>query len=142
MKVRPREWLALNAFRAQQIVANEGYMQYVIVIQHRESWQNIGQILESKANLSSYCNEVARQLNMHYRAPPLPVDLRYSQLPQVPMVSMEGTNFTHNASSDLAHFGGQAPTHGARGGEDEIMDREAHIQQFRQIAMNKHNIRC
>jgi len=77
LKARPREWLALNGFRANQLVTDKGYVEYIIVPQHRESWQLIGQILDSKANLCSYCNEVAKQLNMHYRAPPLPVDLRY-----------------------------------------------------------------
>jgi hypothetical protein len=42
---------------------------------HREPWQNITSILESKAALTTYCLEVAKQLDMRYRSPPLPVDL-------------------------------------------------------------------
>ena len=33
MKARPREWLALNGFRAFRIVADQGYVEYAIVIQ-------------------------------------------------------------------------------------------------------------
>lgn len=133
MKARPREWLALNGFRAHRIVADQGFMEYAIVIQHRESWQSIGVLLDSKANLSSYCNEVARQLNMHYRAPPLPVDLRYAQMPQLPPTTPDGGLTSTPEENNF----GTAP----KANREEEMDREAHIQQFRQIAMNKHNIR-
>jgi hypothetical protein len=33
MKARPREWLALKGFRAHRVVADQGYMEYAIVIQ-------------------------------------------------------------------------------------------------------------
>lgn len=127
MKARPREWLALYGFRASRIVADQGFVEYAIVIRHRNNWQNIGLILDSKANLSSYCNEVAKQLNMHYRAPPLPVDLRYAHISQLPM-SQEGGATPKDNNFDTA-----APA--------EEMDREAHIREFRQLALNKHNIR-
>lgn len=45
-------------------------------LKHRESWQNIGAILTSKADVTSFTLEVAKQLNMRYNAPPLPVSLR------------------------------------------------------------------
>jgi len=115
IKARPREWLSLNGFRASRLVADQGYVEYTIVIQHRDSWQNIGQLLDSKANLSSFCLEVASQLDIHYRAPPLPVDLKYSQDadPPVPM-EVEGMH---------------------------ELDSEARAEEFRSIALNKHNIR-
>jgi hypothetical protein len=78
MKGRPREWLSLNGFRASKIVTDKGYVEYTLVVQHREKWQAIVALLDSKANLQSYCVAVAKQLDIHYHAPPLPVDLKYS----------------------------------------------------------------
>ena len=46
---------------------------------HRDAWKNVGQILDSKANLSSYILEVQQQLGLNYQAPPLPVDMKYSK---------------------------------------------------------------
>ena len=34
-------------------------------------------MLDSKANMSSYILEVTQQLGMHYKAPSMPVDLKY-----------------------------------------------------------------
>jgi hypothetical protein len=39
----------------------------------------VGQILESKGNLTSYCQEVARELGMEYKAPLLPVEVKYTK---------------------------------------------------------------
>ena len=75
VKERPREWLALNGFRATQVAAEQGYVEYVIILSHRESWQNIGAILQSKADVASYCLEVSKKLDMKYTAPALPVNL-------------------------------------------------------------------
>ena len=72
---RPREWLAFLGFRAGAISVDLGYITYKIVVQHREPWQQIISVLESKATLTTYCLEVAKQLDMRYRSPPLPVDL-------------------------------------------------------------------
>ena len=88
MKARPREWLSLNGFRPSEIVTDKGYIQYTLAVQHREKWQFIGQLLDSKANLQTYCLEVAKQLNIHYHAPPLPVDLKYS--PAMPIAETFG----------------------------------------------------
>lgn len=46
-----------------------------VIAQHRNSWQAIGGIVESKANLTTYCLEVARQLEIRFSSPSLPVDL-------------------------------------------------------------------
>lgn len=47
-----------------------------LVSQHRESWQNIGSILTSKADLTSFTLELSKQLGMRFNAPPLPVTLK------------------------------------------------------------------
>lgn len=116
MKARPREWRALNGFRANRVVANENYIEWLIVIQHREAWQEVGQVLDSKANLNSYCQEVARQLKMEYQAPRLPVELQYAPSP----LEQPLANETESSRS---------------------LDRDALTQEFQSIARNKHNIR-
>jgi hypothetical protein len=78
-------------------------------VQHREKWQNVGQLLDSKANLQSYCLEVAKQLNVHYHAPPLPVDLKYS--PAIPVAEIFGN-------------------------ESASMNDEARADMFRSLALN------
>jgi len=114
MKARPREWRALNGFRANRVVANENYIEWLIVIQHREAWQEVGQVLDSKANLNSYCQEVARQLDMEYQAPRLPVELQHAPSPLEQPVPNES---------------------------NRTLDREALTHEFQQIARHKHNIR-
>ena len=75
IKARPREWIALSGFRATRVEADFGYVEYKIIAQHREKWQNIGAILQSKADLSSFILEVTKKLDMKYESPPMPVNL-------------------------------------------------------------------
>lgn len=74
-KQRPREWAAFIGFRPSDVVIDRGYIGYTLIAQHRESWQKIGAILGSKANLTTYLLEVSKQLGMRYVSPSLPVDL-------------------------------------------------------------------
>ncbi|KAL7499239.1 hypothetical protein ACHAWT_010159 [Skeletonema menzelii] len=75
IKARPREWIALSGFRATSVEADFGYVEYKIIAQHREKWQNMGAILQSKADLSSFILEVTKKLDMKYESPPMPVNL-------------------------------------------------------------------
>ena len=75
LKDRPREWLAFTGFRATEVVEDKGFIGYKVIAQHRNAWQQAGSVIESKAQLTSYCSEIAKQLDMRYRSPPLPVDL-------------------------------------------------------------------
>lgn len=38
IKVRPREWLAFNAFRVDGVYADKGYMKIEVIVQHRDTW--------------------------------------------------------------------------------------------------------
>jgi hypothetical protein len=76
VKERPREWVVLLGFRATRCEPDLGFIEYIVVLQHRESWQNIGAILTSKADLTSFTLELSKQLGMRYHAPPLPVTLK------------------------------------------------------------------
>jgi hypothetical protein len=75
VKARPREWLSCSGIRCVKVEADLGYVQYVIILQHRDSWQHLGGILEHKAAVMSYCLEIQKKLGMRFLAPPTPVDL-------------------------------------------------------------------
>jgi hypothetical protein len=74
-KERPREWISLCSFRCTRVETDLGYIEYVIVLQHREAWQNLPAILESKGNFCSYGLEVQKELDMKYTAPRRPIDV-------------------------------------------------------------------
>lgn len=113
LKARPREWLAMTGFRALHIAPELGYIEYMMHVQHRESWQQFTQLQDSRANFCSYCLEVSFQLGMHYSAPPLPVDLRYSE---------------------------QAAPRQEESVTDYDIDSATRLEGFRSLAMTQHNI--
>lgn len=57
-------------------------MQYKMLLQHREAWQNMNAILNSRAEITSFALEVAKQLDMRYIAPPLPIQLDMTSQPK------------------------------------------------------------
>jgi len=75
VRERPREYIGELSFRAVNVEADVGYIKYVICLQHVESWQNIGDVLDAKAKVASFCLEVQKKMDMRYIAPPMPVDL-------------------------------------------------------------------
>ena len=77
LKQRPREFAAMLGFRPSDVAVDRGYIEYILIAQHRESWQKIGSILNSKANLTTYLLEVTKQLGMRYISPALPVELKF-----------------------------------------------------------------
>jgi hypothetical protein len=75
VKSKPREWLAFNAFRMTRFEADLGYVEYKIVLQHRESWQQIGAILTSLADVQAYGFAMTKEMKMGYQSPSLPVEM-------------------------------------------------------------------
>lgn len=71
IKTRPHKWAKLHGFRATKIEADLGYIQYIIVLQHVESWQNLGVIKESLAAVASFCLEVSKKMDMRFVNPPV-----------------------------------------------------------------------
>ena len=55
-------------------------LEYVIVVTHREMWQNIGPILSSQADLASFSLEVSKKLDLRYHQPPKPVHLSFDTI--------------------------------------------------------------
>ena len=91
VKARPREWLSCHAIYATRVEADLGFIAYVVELQHRDSWQHVAGILESKAAVVSFCLEVQKQLGMRYRAPPTPVDLSFKGATTYSRSVMQGT---------------------------------------------------
>jgi hypothetical protein len=75
VRSRPKEWFRLLGFRVSKIEADLGYIEYSICLQHREAWQNITPILNSRNTMHAYCLELSKKLDMRYKSPHLPVDL-------------------------------------------------------------------
>lgn len=75
VQVRPKEWGRLLGFRVSKIESDLAYIEYSICLQHREGWQNIVPILNSRNTMHSYCLELSKKLDMRYKSPHLPVDL-------------------------------------------------------------------
>jgi hypothetical protein len=65
----------LNGFRATRVNLEQNFIEYVICVTHRELWQNVGPILQSKADLASFSLEVSKKLNLRYEQPEKPIHL-------------------------------------------------------------------
>jgi hypothetical protein len=57
------------------------YVEYLLILKHRESWQNVGAMLTSKAEVNSFCLELSKKLDMRYVSPAMPVDLALVKRP-------------------------------------------------------------
>jgi hypothetical protein len=73
---RPREWSSMLGFRVSRLEADLGFIEYNAALRHREAWQNIVPILNSRNTMHAFCLELAKRLDMRYKHPPLPVDLK------------------------------------------------------------------
>ena len=76
VKDRPREWLAFSAFRLSAVEPNQGYVEYKVIMQHRESWQQIGALLNSKADVQLFAYELSKEMGMGYENPATPIIVR------------------------------------------------------------------
>jgi small-conductance mechanosensitive channel len=79
VKERPREWIRLVSFRCKRIEADLGFMEYVIIGQHREAWQNLPAIVQSKSDVLCFGLETQKELNMKYTAPHVPIDIHQTR---------------------------------------------------------------
>lgn len=76
VRERPRQWVRLVAFRTNRVETDLGFVEYILVIQHREKWQNLPAILTSRGAVYNYSIELQKELNMRYTAPHVPIDIR------------------------------------------------------------------
>jgi hypothetical protein len=104
---RPREWLGVVGFLTTRVDSSLGFQEIgkpilsprisiflgpnttthlyalsicaVVILQHRESWQSVLALLVSKGEVTAYCHELQKKMDMRYKSPPLPVDLSVNQ---------------------------------------------------------------
>lgn len=90
IKARPREWANFNGFRAGAIHTDLGYIEYTVSLSHREAWQNIIAIINSKAEVAAFCLELSKQLELTVSTPTLPVTLTMAKDKSMEMDSQAG----------------------------------------------------
>ena len=94
VKLKPREWFDFSAFRLIRIEADLAFVEYKIVLQHRESWQEVGQLLDSLADVQSFAFDLSKEMQMTYKAPCMPVELNMvSSNEQAGVPLMPSTSF-------------------------------------------------
>lgn len=76
---RPREWSKLWDVRNMAVSADQGFVEYMVILEHVENWQNLDSLLYSRGQARKFCHELSKQLDMRYISPPLPVDLRIGE---------------------------------------------------------------
>jgi small-conductance mechanosensitive channel len=143
LKARPREWLALNAFRVNYLQGEKSWMRIEVVIQHRESWQNVGTILDSKGNFMSYCTEVQKMLGIQYKAPHLPIEMSIGDMNTLAKEFLVSESY----NVDGSNYGKveQGTDERVEEGENLLRDENATStdrgEMFRSLAHNRFNIR-
>ncbi len=75
IKDRPREWIKVVSLRCIRVETELQFLEYVLIVQHRESWQSFATIQVSKSDIYVHALQLQRDLNMYYTAPKLPVEL-------------------------------------------------------------------
>lgn len=99
IKDRPREWRAFNGFRVTRVEIDLGFVEYKVMMTHRERWQNLGAILDSTAEVQTFARELCTKMDIQYQAVPMPVDLH---MPGSTAVSKHPTNQKSISSVDAA----------------------------------------
>ena len=72
---RPREWTKLIRITSSNVQADQGFVEYLICLQHVNKWQQLDSIKVSRSQAKFFCHELSKQLGMRYKSPSLPVDL-------------------------------------------------------------------
>lgn len=90
-KNRPREWRSYDSFRAARLDAEAGFIEYMVVATHRNSWYDWTTVHTSKAAMIHFSMELSKQLGIFYRTPPVPVDLSIQNGSFPPAASVAGS---------------------------------------------------
>lgn len=77
VKDRPRQWMAFNGFRVTRVEIDLGFVEYKVMMTHREKWQNLGAVLDSTAEVQTFARELCTKMDIQYQAVPMPVDLYF-----------------------------------------------------------------
>jgi hypothetical protein len=72
---RPREWLGFTTFRVNRVETEQGFIEYMFVGTHRDSWYHLGTLRDSLGSLLSFTVELSKKLGITYTTPPMPVNM-------------------------------------------------------------------
>lgn len=72
---RPREWVKLSDIKNCDVSPDQGFVEYLVVLQHVNNWQELGSLFTSRSHARTFCHELSKQLDIRYKSPSLPVDL-------------------------------------------------------------------
>ena len=78
---RPREFVKLSKITNRNVQADKGFVEYLVVLQHVNNWQQLDSVLASRSHARGFCHELSKQLGMRYKSPSLPVDLSIQRSP-------------------------------------------------------------
>ena len=111
VKSKPREWLAFTAFRMTRMEADLGFVEYKVIMTHRESWQQNAALLSSLADVQAYGFKLVQEMNMGYKSPSLPVEMRLSsqnllQMGELKQIPTGGAGTGTGAGGDGDNSGG------------------------------------
>jgi hypothetical protein len=109
LKNRPREWLSFLDFRALQVDASKGFIEYMVAVQHRHSWYDWGTIMLSKSHLIHFSMELSKKLDIWYKTPPLPVNLSVIGQPATLPFNMDAASPGSAVNADVIGSTGLAP---------------------------------
>jgi hypothetical protein len=101
LKNRPREWLSFLDFRALQVDASKGFIEYMAAVQHRHSWYDWGTIMQSKSHLIHFSLELSKKLDIWYKTPPLPVNLSVVGQPATLPINMDAASPGSAVNADV-----------------------------------------
>ncbi|GKY98944.1 hypothetical protein MPSEU_000850200 [Mayamaea pseudoterrestris] len=119
IKARPREWRAFSSFRANRVEVDLGFVEYSVCAEHRESWQHSAMISQSKADLTSFCLELSKKMNMRYRSPSKPVELTFANAASA-LSALANRNVSDQAS--VTEEDGSKPANRSRSNTLESVD--------------------
>lgn len=76
VEARPRDWTKLWCVRALDVKADQGYIEYMVCVESRANWQDVFHLWHIRGLVKAFCHELAKQLEMRFISPPMPVDIR------------------------------------------------------------------
>mmetsp|Transcript_41191 Transcript_41191/g.46023 ORF Transcript_41191/g.46023 Transcript_41191/m.46023 type:complete len:96 (+) Transcript_41191:2086-2373(+) len=63
----PREWLTLKTFRLNSTNADDGYVEYKVILQHTESGQNYMALQDSLADIQVKTENFSERMEIDFR---------------------------------------------------------------------------
>lgn len=76
VEARPRDWTKLWCVRALDVAADRGYIEYMVCVEAVANWQDVFHLWHIRGTVKAFCHELAKQLDMRYVSPAMPVDIR------------------------------------------------------------------